>query len=270
MKKITKIALLIIVLVGMLFVLSGCGKKEETKYTSKPKNETSETNTANKNQTAEENAEDSIYNVDFAQAAEKQMSMPEDGEEIAIIHIKEYGDVKVKFFPEVAPKAVENFVTHSKNGYYNNGSFHRIIEDFMIQGGDPLGTGYGGESIWGEGFGTELDYKLFPYKGALCMAMSSQPNSIGSQFFIEQQNPSEFMATQMKTSGYPDGLVEAYTKYGGSPHIYLQYTVFGQVFEGIDIVDKIAKETKVEDDNGTVLKENQPIIESIEITTYKK
>lgn len=169
-----------------------------------------------------------------------------------------------------APITVQNFKDLVSKKFYDGLIFHRVISGFMIQGGDPLGTGYGGESIWGEGFGTELDYKLFPYKGALCMAMSSQPNSIGSQFFIEQQNPSEFMATQMKTSGYPDGLVEAYTKYGGSPHIYLQYTVFGQVFEGIDIVDKIAKETKVEDDNGTVLKENQPIIESIEITTYKK
>lgn len=271
MKKIAKLLLLVIVLVSLIFVLTGCGQKVETKYTSKPKTEnTSKTNTTKTNETAEETTKGSIDEVDFVAAAEKQMAMPEEGEEIAIIHVKEYGDITVKFFPEVAPKAVENFVTHAKNGYYDNGSFHRVIEDFMIQGGDPLGTGYGGESIWGEGFGTELDYSLFPYKGALCMAMSSLPNSIGSQFFIEQQNSSELMISQLKTTVYPEELVNAYSKYGGSPHIYMNYTVFGQVIEGLDVVDKIAKYTKVEDNNGTVLKENQPVIESIEITTYKK
>lgn len=77
----------------------------------------------------------------------------QEGEEIAVITVKGYGEIKVRFFPDEAPKAVENFTTHAKEGYYDGLTFHRVIADFMIQGGDPKGDGTGGESIWGEGFG---------------------------------------------------------------------------------------------------------------------
>ena len=89
-----------------------------------------------------------------------QFTEPEQGEDIAVMTVKGYGTIKIRFFKKQAPKAVENFITHAKEGYYNNVKFHRVIEDFMIQGGDPEGTGMGGESIWGEGFGIEISENL--------------------------------------------------------------------------------------------------------------
>lgn len=95
------------------------------------------------------------------------------------------GDISVVFFPQQAPKAVENFLTHAKAGYYDGLSFHRVIQDFMIQGGDPQGTGRGGESIWGAPFEDEFDDGLHHFPGALSMA-NSGTNTNGSQFFIVQ------------------------------------------------------------------------------------
>ena len=94
------------------------------------------------------------------------------------------GNIKIELRADMAPKAVENFVTHSKNGYYNGLIFHRVIKDFMIQGGDPTGTGAGGESIWGEKFKDEFaPNAVFDKAGILAMA-NSGPNTNASQFFI--------------------------------------------------------------------------------------
>lgn len=93
------------------------------------------------------------------------------------------GDMEFVLFPEIAPKAVENFTTHAKNGYYNGLIFHRIIKDFMIQGGDPTGTGCGGESVFGKNFEDEFSLDARNYYGALSMA-NAGPNTNGSQFFI--------------------------------------------------------------------------------------
>lgn len=251
-----------IILVIMLVVLTGCANKDTVNATKKNTNNSSEVNKVSENNTSSERVVDT---VDYKAAAEKQMAMPEVGETVAILHIKGYGDVKVKFFKEVAPKAVENFITHAKEGYYDGLIFHRVINEFMIQGGDPEGTGMGGESIWGEGFGTELDYELVPYRGSLCMAMSSQPNSIGSQFFITQAHYDESQASYLKQGGYPEKLIEEYKIRGGYLSLYLQYTVFGQVYEGIEVVDKIAAVEK--DANDKPLED--VIIESIEVTEYK-
>ncbi len=152
------------------------------------------------------------------------------------------GDIKIKLFPEVAPKTVENFTTHAKNGYYNGLIFHRVIKDFMIQGGDPLGTGIGGESIWGHSFEDEFDPKLHNLRGALSMA-NSGPNTNGSQFFIVQASSvPDGMIDQMKDipSAFPADTVEAYEKMGGTPWLDFRHTVFGQVVEGMDVVDAIA------------------------------
>ena len=148
------------------------------------------------------------------------------------------GKVTVKLFPEYAPKAVENFMTHAKDGYYNGTGFHRVINEFMIQGGDPKGDGTGGESIWGEGFDLEISPNLYHIRGALSMANAGQPNSQGSQFFIVQndQDMSDGLAIQFT----PEKMIEAYKK-GGYPSLDGQYTVFGQVTEGMDIVDKISQ-----------------------------
>lgn len=261
----TKI-LSILAIIILLFVLTGCNNgndSSENKIISKNDNTTKTEDNSDKE-------EKTINDIDFKIAAEKQMSLPEDGETIAIMHVKDFGDIKFKFFDKIAPKAVENFLTHAKEGYYNGLTFHRIINEFMIQGGDPLGNGTGGESIWGKGFGPELNYELVPYRGSLCMAMSSLPNSIGSQFFITQANYSENMENAMVNAGYPKSLIEQYKNYGGYLSLYLQYTVFGQVFEGMDVVDKIAAvETEISVGNEKSKPVKDIIIENIEVTTYK-
>jgi len=151
------------------------------------------------------------------------------------------GTIKIKLFPEYAPKAVENFIKHSEDGYYNGLIFHRVIKEFMIQGGDPNGNGTGGESIWGAPFEDEFSNNLFNIRGALSMA-NSGANTNGSQFFIVQNtklDPS--MKAEMENTGYPKEIIDAYDKNGGSPWLDQHYTVFGQVIEGMDVVDKIAE-----------------------------
>ena len=154
------------------------------------------------------------------------------------------GDIKVKMLPEAAPKAVENFVTHAKNGYYDGIIFHRVIRDFMIQGGDPTGTGMGGESIWGREFADEFSDKARNFRGALSMA-NAGPGTNGSQFFIVQAGPEtmdERMFPMLKRQGksFSEDAVSAYMEQGGTPWLDGGHTVFGQVIEGMDIVDKIA------------------------------
>ncbi|KOY82071.1 peptidylprolyl isomerase [Lysinibacillus sp. FSL H8-0500] len=150
------------------------------------------------------------------------------------------GTIKIKLFPEQAPKTVENFLGHAKSGYYNGIIFHRVIQDFMIQGGDPTGTGMGGESIWGNSFEDEFSDELFNLRGALSMA-NAGPNTNGSQFFIVQMKhlPSD-MLRQLQGAGFPEEIIEAYAQNGGTPWLDHKHTVFGHVVEGMDIVDKIA------------------------------
>ena len=149
------------------------------------------------------------------------------------------GDFTLELFPEVAPKTVENFVTHAKNGYYNGVIFHRVIEDFMIQGGDPTGTGMGGESIYGRTFEDEFSREAFNLYGTLSMA-NAGPNTNGSQFFIvtAKQVPAQ-MLKQLKDGGWPEEIVEEYAKVGGTPWLDHRHTVFGRVGEGMDVVLKI-------------------------------
>ena len=149
------------------------------------------------------------------------------------------GDFTLELFPEVAPKTVENFVTHAKNGYYDGVIFHRVIEDFMIQGGDPTGTGMGGESIYGRTFEDEFSREAFNLYGTLSMA-NAGPNTNGSQFFIvtAKQVPAQ-MLKQLKDGGWPEEIVEEYAKVGGTPWLDHRHTVFGRVVEGMDAVLKI-------------------------------
>lgn len=169
--------------------------------------------------------------------AGEQLKGPEVGEEVAIITTN-HGEIKVRFFPEVAPKAVENFKTHSKNGYYENVGFHRVIKDFMIQGGDPDGTGMGGESIWGKPFEDEFHPDFKNIKGSLSMA-NAGPGTNGSQFFIVHADETPWL----------DG----------------KHTVFGQVYEGMDVVDKIAN---LEVD-GRDMPEEPVVMEKVEIVEFK-
>lgn len=153
------------------------------------------------------------------------------------------GDMTFVLFPEVAPKAVENFTTHAKNGYYNGLIFHRIIKDFMIQGGDPTGTGCGGESIWGKSFQDEFNLEARNYYGALSMA-NSGPNTNGSQFFVVQAKsvPENLLAQmeQLKDQGYPQECIDAYREIGGTPWLDFHHTVFGQIIDGTDVLEDIA------------------------------
>ena len=153
------------------------------------------------------------------------------------------GDMTFVLFPQVAPKAVENFTTHAKNGYYDGLIFHRVIKDFMIQGGDPEGTGCGGESIWKKSFEDEFSIDARNYYGALSMA-NSGPNTNGSQFFIVQAKtvPSNLLAQmeQLTDKGYPRECIDNYREVGGTPWLDFHHTVFGQLIDGVDVLEDIA------------------------------
>lgn len=156
------------------------------------------------------------------------------------ITVKDKGVIAVELDADTAPITVTNFVELANSGFYNGLTFHRIIEGFMIQGGDPKGNGTGGsdKNIKGEFAANGIKNDISHERGVISMARSSAYNSASSQFFIMH-----------KTSTHLDG----------------QYAAFGHVTSGMDIVDDLAENTPVSDSNGTVLKANQPVIESIKV-----
>ena len=143
-----------------------------------------------------------------------QLEAVKSGDTVAVMHTN-MGDIEIKLFPEYAPKTVENFTTHAKNGYYNGIIFHRVIKDFMIQGGDPTGTGMGGskKAVKGEFAANGVTNNLSHKRGVISMARSQFPNSASSQFFICHAD-----------ADFLDG----------------QYAAFGKVVEGMETVDRIA------------------------------
>ena len=169
---------------------------------------------------------------------------PKAGDTIVTMHTN-FGDVKFLMFPEVAPKTVENFTTHAKESYYDGLIFHRVIDGFMIQGGDPTGNGRGGESIWGEAFEDEFSPEAHNFRGALSMA-NAGPDTNGSQFFIVQAGPVDERMFPMLARQYGVKLDEEtkakYAELGGTPWLDNHHTVFGQVIEGMDVVDTIASQ----------------------------
>ena len=144
----------------------------------------------------------------------KQIRTPEKGDIVATMKTT-MGEIKILLFPDAAPKAVENFTTHAKNGYYTGIIFHRVIPDFMIQGGDPTGTGMGGPGyqIKGEFASNGVPNPLKHTRGVISMARSMRPDSAGSQFFIMHAN---------------------------APHLDGQYAAFGKMTDGFDVLDRIA------------------------------
>ena len=218
-----------------------------------------------------------------------QLTLPEEGEEVAVIKT-DMGDMTFKLFPEYAPKAVENFITHAKEGYYDGLKFHRVIEDFMIQGGDPTGTGKGGESIWGKVFEDEVYPGLHQFNGTLSMA-NKGVNTNGSQFFIinrkttdndyidavreaiQQNGQASFTLPDGKgvllKDMFSDAVLDVYSNYGGTIHLDnifgATHTVFGQCIEGVDVVEAIQAVKTYGDDDPV----NDIIINAIEITEYK-
>lgn len=150
------------------------------------------------------------------------------------------GTVKIQLFPAQAPKTVENFVGLIEKGYYDGIIFHRVISDFMIQGGDPTGTGMGGESLWGDSFEDEFSDEVFNLRGALSMA-NAGPNTNGSQFFIVQASRVPANMLRQLKGLVPDEVVSVYGEQGGTPWLDKRHTVFGHVIEGMDVVDDMAK-----------------------------
>ena len=152
-----------------------------------------------------------------------------------------HGDLRIKLFPEHAPKTVANFIALSKDGYYDGVIFHRIIKDFMIQGGDPTGTGMGGESIYGESFEDEFSEELYNVRGALSMA-NAGPNTNGSQFFIVQNQHLPYSKKEIARGGWPEPIAEIYAEQGGTPHLDRRHTVFGQLADeaSYEVLDAIA------------------------------
>ena len=171
------------------------------------------------------------------------------------------GDIKLKLFPDLAPKTVENFLGLAAKGYYDGIIFHRVIPDFMIQGGDPTGTGMGGESLWGEEFNDEFSKQAFNLNGALSMA-NAGPNTNGSQFFIVSNTEvPQNMLTKLEGAGYEKEVIDAYAKNGGTPWLDFRHTVFGHVIEGMDVVYDIQNVKRGAQDKPV----NGVRIESIEI-----
>ena len=151
------------------------------------------------------------------------------------------GEIKIQLFEKQAPKTVNNFVQLAEKGYYDGVIFHRVIPDFMIQGGDPTRTGRGGKSIYGKAFEDEFSDQLFNFTGALSMA-NAGPNTNGSQFFIvSNEHVPANMIEQMKVVGYPQEIIDHYAKVGGTPWLDHRHTVFGQVITGMDVVKKISQ-----------------------------
>ncbi|WP_055079156.1 peptidylprolyl isomerase [Lagierella massiliensis] len=174
------------------------------------------------------------------------------------------GDIKIILFPDLAPKTCENFVELSKKGYYDGVIFHRVIEDFMIQTGDPTGTGMGGESIWGSDFNDEFSNDLRNFRGAISMA-NKGPNTNSSQFFIVTKREVEKdYIDQLRSSNssmYSKEVIDRYEKDGGTFWLDFKHTVFGQVIEGMDVVESIER-TKTDNMDKPL---NDCIIETIEI-----
>lgn len=192
-----------------------------------------------------------------------QLAPPKTGETIAIIHTS-MGDIKVKFFEKQAPKAVENFIKLSEKDYYDGLTFHRVMAEFMVQGGDPTGTGAGGESIYGKPFEDEFNPNLHNFRGALSMA-NSGANTNQSQFFVVQRKETgEDVDQWMQRNKLNAEVQKVYKETGGTPWLDNKHTVFGQVFEGIEVVDKI---TEVQVDSDARPIEEVKILD-VEILTY--
>lgn len=224
-------------------------------------------NQSGNNSTENEQPEDG-KDIDVADM--EQFRQPEQGDTVAEIVISDYGSIYVRFFEDAAPKAVENFLTHAKEGYYDGVLFHRIIKDFMIQGGDPTGTGMGGESIWGESFEDEFSEELQPYRGALCMA-NSGPGTNGSQFFLVQSGQTYDKGTMEQITArykveFDAQSRKAYSEVGGTPWLYQMHTVFGQIYKGYEVLDAVANVEMKDAQSGIPAKE--VVIETIKVSEY--
>lgn len=166
------------------------------------------------------------------------------------------GEMTIQLFPEEAPKTVENFVGLAKKGYYDGVIFHRVISNFMIQGGDPTGSGMGGDSLFGGSFEDEFSSQLYNLNGALSMA-NAGPNTNTSQFFIVTMSDiPEQMITQLEDAGFPEEIIEAYKTNGGTPWLDQKHTVFGHVIDGHEVskaIENVEKNAMDKPDRDVVI-----------------
>lgn len=225
-KAVSLAAVLVLALSCLTFY--GCGSSTSTSLTSSEASNSSSSKAEQTTAAAEETT---------AAAAEFEYDGAKTNVEITV---KDFGKIDLELYDELAPITVENFKKLVNEKFYDGLTFHRIIEGFMIQGGDPLGNGTGGsdEEIKGEFSANGVQNDLSHTRGVISMARSQLNDSASSQFFIVHQD-----------STFLDG----------------QYAAFGKVTEGMDVVDKIAESTPVTDGNGTVEKANQPVIETIRV-----
>ena len=232
-----KYILLIAIIIGIIILASIFIINKLNDNTEKNENKISATETSKKKEETEQtNVKEE--NVEKDNNKEEGNTMYSTGKHNVNIKIKNYGTIELELDADVAPITVANFAKLVNEGFYNGLTFHRIIDGFMIQGGDPLGNGTGGsdENIKGEFAVNGVKNTISHVRGTISMARASDYNSASSQFFIVHED-SEFL----------DG----------------QYAGFGKVTKGIEIVDKICEDTQVQDSNGTVLSKNQPVIEEI-------
>lgn len=224
-----------VILLGVSILLAGCGSSTK-KETGQEKQETETTETSEdlqETQSGEEPPEvPDGYTVD---------SIAPENLHHAEITVKEYGKITVALDAGAAPLTVENFMKLANDGFYDGLTFHRIMDGFMIQGGDPKGNGTGGseETVVGEFASNGHENPISHVKGVISMARAMDPDSGSSQFFIT-----------VADSTFLDG----------------EYAAFGFVVDGMDIADRIAKDAEPIDGNGTIPAEAQPVIESIVIT----
>jgi cyclophilin family peptidyl-prolyl cis-trans isomerase len=274
-KRIFALSLAIVLGAGLF----GCTEKEPTSST-KPGQTTASGNNGGTQMTPDKITFDnnqSYYNF----------HEPADNDEVIVMEIENYGTVKIRLFPDLVPEAVENFVTHAKNGYYDGLTFHRVISEFMIQGGDPKGTGTGGESIWGGKFDSGMTTQLHHFTGALAYANSGSTATTGSQFYIcVYSENDEATLNQLISTGYTfsDEVKAKYAEVGGPAFldkgiytalrnedgtiVYDQqgYTVFGQVFEGQNIVEAVSKVQTGQSDKPT----KAVIMKTVQVKKYSE
>ena len=233
------IGVVVVVMLAAIGIYAVINSNSQSKKQLEENSTNIEGTTNTENSAKENNTDENIQNNQISNESEEN-NMYSTGKHHAEIVVKNYGTIALELDSDVAPITVENFANLVNEGFYNGLTFHRIISGFMIQGGDPLGNGTGGSSktIKGEFASNGVKNSISHVRGTISMARSSMPNSASSQFFIVHQD-----------STFLDG----------------KYAAFGTVTSGMEVVDKICADTAVEDDNGTVAKNNQPVIEKITI-----
>ena len=211
-------------------------------------------------------------------STERQFTAPSDGDTIAIFDTS-LGEVRAVLYPDAAPMAVYNFVGLARSGYYDNTIIWRSEYGFAVQGGDATGTGTGGSTIWSNNpYPLEADANLKHYAGALCAAFAAGGDVTGgnSQFYFVTALPDSVSTgdqqAELTANGYTDAQVAAYAAVGGLPYLDNTDTVFGQVYQGMDVVDAMACVDTVKDEDGNdtfrPTEEAAIAINSVTITTY--